>query len=244
MILQENGKQVVVITGASSGIGRDTAIKLSQDPNNTIVMVARNRNKLEEVMNEIQGNGGSAMIVPMDITNEEQVATLAKHLEDTWGYINILFNNAGLGIFKAVSDMTSEEWNEMNNTMVYGTFIMTKYLIPLLINSEDTKHIIINSSYWGMRAGDLPLCAGYIAAKFAQRGFSLSLREELRVYGIKVTCLMPASVNTPFFDTNNWVHDPYSILDSEELANIIVDTINYQGNTVIEDIVVRSINLI
>lgn len=237
----QNEQQIIVVTGASSGIGRDTAFKLSQSKENTIILIARNAEKLQVIADTIGRGGGNAVPYPMDITDEEQVVALAEFLEDKYEYVSVLFNNAGLGIFKPVVETSTKDWLEMHNTMVYGTFIMTKHLIPLLINSAGMKHIVINSSYWGMR-GDTPLCSGYVAAKFAQRGFSLSLREEVRVHGIKVTCLMPASVNTPFFDNNGWVHDPHRILESEDLAKVIADIIQYPGNLVVEDIIIQSIN--
>ncbi len=241
MINNEN-KTIIVITGASSGMGRDLAISLAKHKENHVVLTARSENKLAEVAEQINSAGGKAYVFAADITEERDVIALSEFLKNTFGRVNVLINNAGLGIFKPLVDLSSEEWKVMNDTMVYGTFLCTKYILPLILESVEPRHIIINSSFWGIK-GDTPLCTAYIAAKFAQRGMSLSLREELRYHNIKVTCLMPGSINTPFFDYGGgWPHDPNRILSSEDLAEVVNDIIHYKGNLVVEEIVVQAVN--
>ena len=241
--MKSDGKTIIVITGASSGFGKDMAINLSKHKNNHVVLTARSESKLVELTETINSMGGNACMFTADITEESDVVALSEYLKSKFGRANVLINNAGLGIFKPLIELTSEEWKVMNDTMVYGTFLCTKYILPLILDSEeDPRHIIINSSFWGIK-GDTPLCTAYIAAKFAQRGLSLSLREELRYHNIKVTCLMPGSINTPFFDHGGgWPHDPNRILSSEELAEVVNDIIHYKGNLVVEEIVIQGVN--
>lgn len=236
-------KTVVVITGASSGVGKDAAIELSKNENYHIVLVARNAEKLNETKQEIENHNGNAYNFATDISIESGVKDLAEYIEKTFGKLNVLINNAGMGIFKPIVDLELDEWNLMHDTMVVGTFLCCKYLIPLILksNHEEKRQIIINSSFWG-QYGRTPLCASYIAAKFAQRGFSLSLREELRHQNIKVICLMPGSIDTPFFSEGGWVHDPNRILNSKEIAKMLNDLVKYNSNFVIEEIVVQAIN--
>ncbi len=237
-----NSKTVVVITGASSGLGRDISITMAKNKNHHIVMVARNKVKLEEVKDTIEQNGGSATFYAADISSEEEIKGLANYLKEGFGKVNILINNAGLGIFKPMIELTSEEWKAMQDTMIFGTFICTKYLLPMILCANEPRHVLINSSYWGLK-GDTPLCTAYIASKFAQRGISLSLREELRYHNIKVTCLLPGSIQTPFFDHGGgWPHDPNRILSSEDLAELVNDIVNYKGNLVVEEVVIQGVN--
>ncbi len=237
-----NSKTVVVITGASSGLGRDLSITMSKNKDHHIILVARNKEKLSEVKDIIVENGGHASFYTADISNEEEIKDLADYLKEAFGKVNILINNAGLGIFKPMIDLTSEEWKLMQDTMIFGTFLCTKYLLPMILQANEPRHVLINSSYWGIK-GDTPLCTAYVASKFAQRGISLSLREELRYHNIKVTCLLPGSIHTPFFDHGGgWAHDPKRMLSSEDLAELINDIVHYKGNLVVEEVVVQGIN--
>ena len=233
--------RIIVITGASSGVGEYAARRLGRDKENHLVLVARREENLAKLADEITSLGGSATIFPADVTDEDSVKDLSYYLGEAYGRVNVLFNNAGLGIFRPLIELEPQEWKLMNDVMVYGTFLCTKHLLPLMMEATEPRHVLVNSSLWGFR-GDTALCTAYVAAKFAQRGLTLSLREELRHHDIKVTCLMPGSIDTPFFDDNSWAHDPTRILDPEELAEVIRDIIEYRGNLVIEDVVIQSIN--
>ncbi len=240
--MKSDSKTIIVITGASSGLGKDMAINLAKNKENHVVLTARSESKLLEITETINNMGGNAYMFTADIAEESDVIALSEFLNCKFGRVNVLINNAGLGIFKPLIELSSEEWKAMNDTMVYGTFLCTKYILPLILESIEPRHVIINSSYWGIK-GDTPLCTAYIAAKFAQRGLSLSLREELRYHNVKVTCLMPGSINTPFFDYGGgWPHDPNRILSSEELAEVVNDIIHYKGNLVVEEIVIQGVN--
>lgn len=235
-------RKIVVITGASSGVGRSIAISLGRSQDYQLVLVARNEGKLNQVAEIISEAGGSSLVFPSDVTKEDQIMKLSEFLDSEFGRVNILINNAGLGIFKPLVDLTSEEWRMMQDTMIFGTFLCTKYLLPLILRASEPRHIIVNSSFWGMK-GDTPLCTAYIASKFAQRGLSLSLREELRHHNVKVTCLMPGSINTPFFEFGGgWPHDPNRILAPEDVAEVVQNIISYKGKLTIEEIVFQAVN--
>ena len=239
-------KNVVVITGASSGVGKDIALELGNRDNYNIVIVARNINKLKEIeerINEGEYYNSEAFAFQTDVGKEADVVKLHNYLEKNFGKVNILINNAGLGIFEPVTTLNTDDWDKMHNVMVKGTFLCCKYLIPLILNAsyEEKRHILINSSYFGAE-GRVSLCTSYIAAKFAQRGFAMSLREELRHQNIKVTCLLPGSIDTPFFDNTSWMHDPSRILNSKELAKSFVDLLQYNSNFVVEEIAIQAIN--
>ena len=235
---------VVVITGASSGVGRALSIEMSKNPLHHIVLVARDRQKLKEVKKNIAALGGSVDYFSADVAIKDDILALTDFIRDAFGKVNILVNNAGVGIFKPLIETEEEEWLLMNDTMVYGTFLACKYLIPLMLKTkpDEKRHIVINSSYWGLE-GKTPRCTAYIAAKFAQRGLSLSLREELRKENVKVTCLLPGSIDTPFFETGEgWSHDPDRILNPVELAGAINDILKYRGNLNVEEVVIQAID--
>ncbi|MFO7951347.1 MAG: SDR family oxidoreductase [Bacillota bacterium] len=186
--------------------------------------------------------GGGCLPYALDIRNENEVAALGEELKERYGRVNFLINNAGQGIFKPLPDITVDEWNLMHETMVLGSFLCTKYLLPLILDAENPRHILINSSFWGQQ-GCVANCSAYNSAKFAQRGLAQSLREELRRENVKVTCFLPASIDTPFFDGDfSWKHTPEKILSPEDLAEVVYDILHYPGNLVVEEITIQAVD--
>lgn len=237
-----DSRPVAVITGASSGVGLDLAGLLALQGKCPTVMVARSKDKLERAAEKISSEGGDCLPYAADISREEEVVALSDHVEKQYGRVNFLINNAGLGVFKPLHETSKEEWNLMHETMVLGTFFCTKYLLPLILKAGLPRHILINSSYWGYR-GDVCDCTAYNSAKFAQRGLAQSLREELRKDRVKVTCLLPASIDTPFFDGEcSWEHTPERILSSKGVAQVIYDILHYRGNLVVEEAIIQAID--
>ncbi len=235
-------KPVAVVTGASSGVGKDIASILALKGGCLTILVSRSKEKLSNAAAEISGQGGECLSYAADIRSEEEMAAMAEEIKKRYGRVNFLINNAGQGIFKAIGDLIVDEWNLMHETMVLGSFLCTKHLLPLMVNAAGYRHILINSSFWGVE-GRVAKCTAYNSAKFAQRGFAQSLREELRQQGVKVTCFLPASIDTPFFDgEDTWEHTPERILSSKDLAQVVYDILYYPGNLVVEEMAVQAID--
>jgi len=240
--MQDETQKVAVITGASSGIGRETAIYLAVHGGYTSVLVSRNEENLVKTKETIEGEGGQALVFPADVSRETQVKKLQRFLAGELGKVNVLFNNAGVGIFKPLHELSGQEWKTMHDTMVLGSFLCTRYLLPLIMETETPRHIIINSSMWGIRT-NRALCTAYVSAKCAQRAMAASLREELRAYNIKVTCLLPGSVDTAFYHHGGgWPHNPERILSARDVAKVVEHIISCEGNVTLEEVVVQGVN--
>ena len=191
-------EQVIVITGASSGIGRETARRFAQ-AGAAVVLAARNEQGLETVAQEIRRAGGRCHVVPTDVSSWEQVEMLAQEAVATYGRIDTWVNDAGVSIYATVEDTTPEEFEQLMRVNVYGTFHGSKAALNHMRVQGTGTIINIGSA---MSARSLPLQSAYSASKHAVKGFTEALRMELRRDhpGINVTLILPASVNTPFFN--------------------------------------------
>lgn len=191
---------IALVTGASSGLGR--AISLALAGKGVLVgLLARNEGTLAEVRTQIESSGGRAVMVPADVTKPDALEPAIEQFVAEVGGLDILVNNAGLGLFKPVTEMSIDEWDNHINVMLRGAFIVTHVSLPHIFNRE-RGHVVNISSLWAKRF--CGKCAAYTAANFGVRGFTESLREECRCHNVKVTNIMPGTVDTPFFDKSNW----------------------------------------
>ena len=189
--------QVVVITGASSGIGRETAVMLGQQ-GASVVLAARNEAALREVAMEIERLGGAAEVVVTDVAEWPQVERLAQRATDRFGRIDTWVNNAAVSAYATVEEMTVEEIDRILQVNLHGQLYGMKAALPHL--TRQGQGTIINvASALAERAA--PLQAAYCAAKHGIKGFTEALRMELaRDHpGITVTLIEPSSINTPLF---------------------------------------------
>ena len=191
-------EQVVVITGASSGIGRETAITFGAK-GASVVLAARNETALKEAASEIELNGGRAHVVVTDVAEWPQVERLAQAAVDTYGRIDTWINNAAVSEYATVEQATIEEIDRIIQVNLMGVIYGMKAALPHL-KRQDEGTIINISSALGVRS--VPLQAAYSAAKHGIIGFGEALRMELEHEGsnVKVTTILPSSINTPFFE--------------------------------------------
>ena len=187
--------KVVIITGASKGIGRAISLKFA-DKNMKVILAARSTDLLQQVKDEIdQLHKGEAIIIPTDITKEENVKELVRKTLDTFGKIDVLVNNAGVGRFKRADEFTLDDYRFLFDVNVKGVFLVTKYVVPHMIAHESGQIINIASvaGKSGFMMGTL-----YSASKHAVVGYTWSLREDLKHFKIKVSVVCPGSVVTTF----------------------------------------------
>lgn len=190
--------QVVVITGASSGIGRLTALKFGQG-GASVVLAARSHDELESVAAEIRHMGASAHVVPTDVADWGQVDHLAQETIRTFGRIDTWVNNAAVSVYGTVEETTVEEMARIVQVNVLGVMYGVKAALPHL--RRQGRGTIINvGSVESRRA--VPYHSVYAGSKHAVKGFTETLRMELehQKAGIDVVLIMPASINTPFFE--------------------------------------------
>ena len=189
--------QVVVVTGASSGIGRAAAVAFAQ-AGASVVCAARGRDALDEVVAEIRAAGGTALAVPTDVARWDQVESLAASAVKRFGRVDTWVNNASVVVYGELEETTPAEFARVIDVNLMGVVHGTYAALPLLRRAGGGT-IVNVSSVLGARA--VPLLSSYVASKFAVRGFDDAVRMELLRNGdpITVTTVLPSSIDTPFF---------------------------------------------
>lgn len=193
--------KTVVVTGASAGVGRAIA-RAFGELGDRVVLMARGRMGLEGARHDVERAGGRAMVIPIDVSDEQAMFAAAERVEKEFGPIDVWVNNAMLTIFSPIRDMKPEEFRRVSDVTylgyVWGTLAALKSMRP-----RNRGHIIQVGSALAYRG--IPLQSAYCAAKHAVQGFCDSLRSELigeGLDGITVTMIQLPAVNTPQFD---WV---------------------------------------
>lgn len=228
--------KIVIVTGASSGLGRAFSERFIQK-GASVYGLARSEKKLNE-LHETFGNRFQP--VTLDITNHEAIE---QWVDDTFSADHspdVLINNAGLGLFGDVDELPLDEWHTMINTNLNGIFYMTRQVVPLMKQNENVCHVVNIASIAG-KIGN-PKMTGYNASKFGVRGFSESLFKEVRYDGIKVTCFFPGSVNTNFFDNAAGADTHENMMLPEDVAKSLTDVIETPDNFLINEVVMRPLN--
>lgn len=196
-MVRDVGDQVVVLTGASSGIGRETALELAR-AGARLVLAARNQPALDGLVGEVQRLGGRAVAVPTDVSDLAQVAELAQRAVQRFGRIDTWVNNASVSTYATVEQTDAEEIRRVIEVDLLGSVYGMKAALPHVRRTGGT--IINVSSALGKRA--VPLQAAYCAAKHGVVAFGEALRLELR-HGkepVTVVDVLPSSINTPLFE--------------------------------------------
>jgi short-subunit dehydrogenase len=188
--------KAVIVTGASSGIGRAVALRLA-DEGAWLALAARNAQRLESLAAESEQRGGKAIAVPTDVADESQCRALVRHTRETYGRIDMVVNNAGMDVVSKLEDLPDLHlFKQVIDVNFYGAVHCTYYALPYL---KETGGRIVNiSSVGGMLA--IPYNSSYVASKFAVTGFSDSLRMELNQTGVSVTVICPYWVVTEFHE--------------------------------------------
>jgi NADP-dependent 3-hydroxy acid dehydrogenase YdfG len=191
---QKLSGSVCLITGASAGIGRACTLALASE-GASLVLVARRKSRLDELVEMAHAAGGRAIAVVGDVREEETALRAVQAAKEHFGAVHILLNNAGMGNYKPLIETSAEEYDEMMNTNMRSTFLFTRYTVPLMMKQQAGTILMLSSmaGKYGF-AGE----AVYCASKFAQVGFAQALDKELRKYGIKVGAICPGGVKTEF----------------------------------------------
>lgn len=196
---RELRKAVVLITGASAGIGRAAALAFAKE-GARLVLAARRRDRLEEVATKARALGGEALVAETDVADRRQVYAAVDSTVSAFGRLDILINNAGIGYLGLLEDMPIEEIEALWAVNMMGTIYATQAAIPLM-RKQGGGQIINVASVAGKRGG--PGNSVYCATKFAMIGMSEALRVELRGSGIAVSVICPVSTATEFFEVSS-----------------------------------------
>lgn len=188
--------EVAIVTGASSGIGKTTAEALADD-GLPVVLAARRVEKLEELADQIECDGGSALVVPTDMTADGDLVSLVERSTDEFGGVAVLVNGAGFGCYGSVEETPMEEARYQFEVNLFGLARLTQLVIPIMREQGHGK--IINISSMGGKIWT-PLGAWYHATKHALEGWSDCLRYEVAQFGVDVVIVEPGFIDTGWDD--------------------------------------------
>lgn len=190
-------EMIVAITGASSGIGEQIAYKVAER-GGTPILLARSSDKLVELQKAIyKSTGVEAFVYSLDVTNEQDVSLVFEKIKEEVGFIDVLINNAGFGVFEMAHEAQLHMVKEMFNVNVFGAIACTQAVLEQMMEAGEGQIIFVAS-----QAGKLatPKSSAYGATKHAILGYANSLRMEQKDTGVKVSTVNPGPVQTPFFD--------------------------------------------
>jgi NADP-dependent 3-hydroxy acid dehydrogenase YdfG len=236
--------KVAIITGASSGIGEATAIALAAE-GAKVAIAARRGERLQALAERITANGGKALSIVTDVTDETQVQNLVQKVNTELGRVDILVNNAGIGILGSIETGKPEEWRRAFDLNVLAVLYATQTVLPLL-KAQQSGHIVNISSVAGRtaRAG----VGVYNATKWGVNALSEALRQEVYKDNIRVTIIEPGLVETEFGDH---ITDPVAKqrieerrksiipLQSEDIAAAIVYAVTQPQHVNVNEILIR-----
>jgi uncharacterized protein len=188
--------KVIVITGASSGIGKQVAIDFAKEGVKGVAIVARNKNRLNELALEIQDKC-ECLVCPCDVSDKSAVVSMARNVLEKFSNIDVLVNNAGYGILGKVQVQSVEEIEAVTATNYLGMIYCIKAFLSSMLARKNGH--IVNVASLAASFG-IPGLAAYCGSKFAMLGFSESLSHELRGTGVRITVVSPIGVRTNFFD--------------------------------------------
>jgi NADP-dependent 3-hydroxy acid dehydrogenase YdfG len=223
---------VALVTGAGRGIGRAIAIELGK-LGARVVLVARSRNDLEETARMM---GSSASVMPADVRRKEELQSVFEQTASALGPVDILVNAAGLGIFGTVVNYKDEDFATVIDTNLRGIFYTCRFVLPSMI--ERRKGHIINIASIAGKVGSATR-AVYCASKFGVIGFTESLAEEIRQYGIRASVICPGSTDSGFNPANHSGKARDKMLHPSDIAHAVRAIVTQEPNSFISEIVLR-----
>jgi short-subunit dehydrogenase len=225
MMLHALSDSVVVITGASSGIGRATALEFARH-GAALSLAARSADVLREVADECRRLGGQAVAVPTDMTDDQAVRDLARKTADTFGRLDVWINNAAVSAFSRFEETPPDVFRRVIETNLIGYAHGAWATLPYF--RKQGGGVLINVSSVVGKVGQ-PFTSAYVASKFGIVGLSNSLRQELLGTGIEVCTVLPAAIDTPLFQhaanyTGRAPKPMSPTYDAQDVARVIVET--------------------
>ncbi|MGH7772068.1 MAG: SDR family oxidoreductase [Candidatus Binatia bacterium] len=209
--------KVAIVTGAGRGIGRAISLLLSRS-GSRVVLASRNESQLQAVGEEIRSQDGQVLVVPTDLTRDEEMKRLVEETLREWGSIDYLINNAGWGRTSPLVKAKIEDWDQTFQVNLRAPMFLSQLVLPTMIAKREGA--IINISSVSGKTGQANTAA-YSASKFGLIGFSQCLYEEVREYGIKVAVILPGFVDTQMIPANRKL-DRSKMIHPEDVAQTVL----------------------
>lgn len=230
--------KVAIVTGAGRGIGRSIALALARN-GARVSLAARTEGELRTVQSEIEALGGQAVSFPTDVSHEEAVISLVRNTIERFGRLDILINNAGTNLCaRPLVETTAEQWDLLMATNARGPFLLCREAIPHLKQQE--RAFIINVASTAGVKGYVNYAA-YSASKHAVMGMTKVLAQEVQKDGIRVHVICPGGVDTRLVRETRTGVEQSTLMQPEEIADIVLFLVTQQGNAIIDEILVRRV---
>lgn len=226
--------KVALVTGSGRGIGRAVALSLARS-GCQVILSSRTVAQLEEVESEIRRDGGKAAILPADLTEDEAIENLVRESRQAFGSIDILINNAGWGRRAPIIKTKIDDWDQTFRLNLRAPMILAQRFLPAMI--EKGAGAVINIGSVSGKSGEAN-GAAYSASKFGLIGFTQSLYEEVREYGIKVSVILPGFVDTPMIPPVKHL-DRRKMIQADDVAQGVLYVLNAPASSCPVEISIR-----
>jgi short-subunit dehydrogenase len=230
-------EKVVWITGASTGIGFETA-KAFAKADYIVVATARRKSRLVTLVKELKFIGCKAFAFVCNVQSERSIISTKKKIIENCGTVDIIVNNAGVTVFKSLMETKSYEFDSIMDTNLRGSFLMMKAVLPLMMKKRRGHIINVLSVAAKTVFEDSSV---YSASKAGLLALANSLRAEVRKFNIKVTNIFPGSIDTAMWDSRIRARFRNRMISPAEVAKIIVQAADQPKKVVVEDVVIRPI---
>ncbi|WP_436375171.1 SDR family oxidoreductase [Cytobacillus sp. BC1816] len=227
--------QTAIVTGASRGIGKEIAVKLAQQGMKlTLIGSSEEIYQSAEDLKKL----GYADVLPIqaDISDEAEIKDAVEKTLQKYKQLDLLVNNAGVGFFKRVDETTLDEWKKVFEVNVQGVFLGSRAVLPHMKERKSGTIITISSD---VARYTIPNGSAYTATKYAVQGFSGSLAQEVREYGIRVGTINPGMVDTFFAESKQGLEEKRDWLKVEDIANAVVYMASAPKHMMIDEIVLH-----
>ena len=229
--------KIVLIVGGSGGIGSACG-RMFGKAGAKVVLAARNQEKAEETAKKINGSGGDAYVIGVDVTDLSSVSKMVREVTEDLGAIDVLVNAFGTAVIQPLLDIKPEEAKEMLDVNVYGTFLVTQTVVRYMATEKKGRVIMFPGS-----VGKYPMknSSVYSASKFAITGFTKSLVEEHKRSGVKFTLMHLGGVDTPMWDSDtvDMRVQKDKMLNPEEVAKSVYYAANQPEGSVLNEITIQ-----
>ena len=232
--------KVVVVTGAGRGAGRSIALALARE-GARLALVARTESELNAVHSEVETLGGEAIAVPTDLSDPQQIEDMAQQTLNRFGTVDVVINAAGwCPAPKLVQDTTIEDWDLTMDVNARGTFLVTKAFLPTLLAKRSGHVMNFSSEDARDKAGVATACA-YCASKAAVLALGESLLAEVAPLGIRVTNVIPGTMNTRMRWDDNPDFPRDIVIEPDDMAQAVVSVLKLKDYVLVEEIPVYAL---
>jgi 3-oxoacyl-[acyl-carrier protein] reductase len=226
--------KITIVTGAGRGIGRAIALALGE-AGARVALAARSEGEIRSVAQEIRGKDGDALAIAADLTRDDEIDRLVKQTVKEWGAVDILVNNAGWGKTATVVDSRVEDWDRTLQINLRAPMVLTRLVLPGMIAKKSGA--VVNIGSISSKAGTANTSA-YSASKFGMLGFTQSLFEEVREYGVKVSIILPGFVDTPLIPLNKRL-DRGKMIQPRDIADAVMYVLSTPPNSCPVEMTIR-----